>query len=355
MKARTRLLQLCAVAVVLALPAVLGAQQAVAKSPGIHQTNDAVYASIDKPNSTYTCALGISPNGRIVGVYKTHENPLPGALAYEPATGFLLEGFTFTDIAYQPFFGSVPSGGINATFPVKINAQGTIVGWWANQPQPASNEIGWVLEKGRFSVIRYDGAVPAEDPPIPANTPVITDLVSINSSGDLVGQLMYLKDETHPENNVVHGWFYDSNKYQFHLFDPPGSVLTFPGDMNDKGDIVGGYYRLRVDGEPEIVGFLMKKDGSFEDILVPAEWGAEAQWANGINSGGVVVGQYMVGPVPHGYTLNQGVFTQIDPPGAAGSWPMGINPAGVIVGCYGVLDNGMPRVHGYVRIPKGRL
>jgi hypothetical protein len=74
-----------------------------------------------------------------------------------------------------------------------------------------------------------------------------------------------------------------------------------------------------------------------------------------------MIGRYFVdfppyGQIPHAYVLSNSLFTSIDPPGAGGATPWGINPSGIIVGSYAVPDeHGMPRIHGFVRIPKGRL
>jgi hypothetical protein len=63
---------------------------------------------------------------------------------------------------------------------------------------------------------------------------------------------------------------------QFQIFDPQHSMLTFPGDISDKGEIVGRYYRPKGKDDVEIAAFLRQKDGSFQDIQVQPDWGAEA-------------------------------------------------------------------------------
>jgi hypothetical protein len=85
---------------------------------------------------------------------------------------------------------------------------------------------------------------------------------------------------------------------------------------------------------------------------VPPDWQAQAQAATAINSAGVIVGNYVKENAPHGFILNKGEYFPLDVPGAIGSMPYGISSAGIIVGIYASADMA---VHGYVRIPRGRL
>lgn len=334
-----------AMAALLWVPTLLDAQSAGTPSK-IAETRDFVYVTIDVPGSTLTCATGISPNGRIVGVYTTTPDPIPDCWNYNAQlTGFLLEGDRFTDLKYP-----VPPGRFDVTIPMKINAKGTIAGFWVSQPPPDSVEGGWVWEKGKFSEVQYAGAVP------PGGFRQITDVFGINSSGDMSGGVVYL--EKLDDWNGLHGWFYDASKGTFLSFDPEDCRFTFAYDINDRGDIAG---RCEPASGPAF-GFVRSKEGSIRRVAsVPEWWNALEQDARGINSAGVIIGSYFVefppyGLVPHGYVLSKGIFKPIDPPGVGGSTPWGINPAGVIVGSYAVLEeNGMPRIHGFVRIPKGRL
>ncbi|HYK89357.1 MAG TPA: hypothetical protein VE398_11335 [Acidobacteriota bacterium] len=192
--------------------------------------------------------------------------------------------------------------------------------------------------------VKYDGPVPqGEDPTVPQ----ITDVWGINSSGDMVGQLVYLKNRE--GWNSSHGWIYDRGERRFQFFDYPGGSWTIPVDINDRGDVVGSY---QPDGQIEpgpTLGFLLEKDGSYRSIAVPPEWAAQTQQTTGINSEGVMIGMYTQEGLPHGYILYRDRFIAFDPPGAIGSLPYGINPAGVVVGIYLSADFA---VHGYMRIPK---
>lgn len=348
MKLAMRYSQLAIMAALLSVPAALVAQPARI-APKIRETKDSVFVTIDVPGSTLTCALGISPNGAIVGVYTTDPNPFPDCLNYNPRlTGFLLEGDHFTDLRYP-----VPPGPFDVTIPMKINARGTIVGFWVSQPPFDSVEGGWVWEKGKFSEVKYAGAVPPDD----AGVPQITDVFGISSSGDMSGGVAYLKNRD--DWNGLHGWFYDANKRLFETFYPNGCYFTVSYDINDRGEIAGRCEPRQ--GEGPASGFVRSKEGIVEKVpSVPASWSAIEQDARGINSEGVIIGSYLAEfpgwpPVSHGYILSKGLFTPIDPPDALASTPWGINPAGIIVGSYGMFENGMPRLHGFVRIPKRGL
>jgi hypothetical protein len=82
------------------------------------------------------------------------------------------------------------------------------------------------------------------------------------------------------------------------IYDFPGSILTFNGGINPRGDIVGLY--------------------------------------TGTSN------------VSHSFLLSHGVYTGFDPPWATLSDASGINPAGIIVG---VFVDSANVAHGYIRTP----
>jgi probable HAF family extracellular repeat protein len=131
----------------------------------------------------------------------------------------------------------------------------------------------------------------------------------------------------------------------FTTIDPPGSVLTLAGGINDSGEIVGRY----TDGAGTVHGFLLS-NGVYSSFDVPGSTGFSA--GIGVNSNGQIVGDYYVNQTEHGYLLSGSTFTTIDPPGAHGTQAEGINTAGDIVGLYFAdppFQNGWSaQVHGFL-------
>ena len=116
--------------------------------------------------------------------------------------------------------------------------------------------------------------------------------------------------------------------YRFIKIDVPNSISTEARGINARGDIVGSY----TDANDVTHGFLLR-NGVFTNIDVP---GATATLgARGINARGDIVGNFTDGAsVQHGYLLRDGQFTQIDCPGASASFAFGVDNAGDITGSH---------------------
>jgi YVTN family beta-propeller protein len=116
--------------------------------------------------------------------------------------------------------------------------------------------------------------------------------------------------------------------YSFQTIDPPGSVITFPESVNNRGQIAGTYQ----DAAGVQHGFLRQGDGSFVAIDPP---GSVLTAAFGINEG-TVVGSWQASSVAfHGFRRSpSGVYTTVDFPRAADTTLTGINAPGRIVGQY---------------------
>jgi hypothetical protein len=110
--------------------------------------------------------------------------------------------------------------------------------------------------------------------------------------------------------------------------DLPGAAFTFPGDINNHGQIVG-------DGDGR--GFVTQDVVNFTPLLFP---GASATFPSGINDHGHIVGIYRVGGslIDHGFLYVQGTWTMIDYPGSQSTLPAKINCDGTIVGSYSLGD-----------------
>ena len=121
--------------------------------------------------------------------------------------------------------------------------------------------------------------------------------------------------------------------YSFQTIDPPGSVITFPESVNNRGQIAGTYQ----DAAGVQHGFLRQRDGSFVTIDPPD---SVLTAAFGINDEGTVVGQWQASSgALHGFTHSpSGVYTSMDFPGASHTGLTGINAPGRIVGQYDLGD-----------------
>jgi YVTN family beta-propeller protein len=121
--------------------------------------------------------------------------------------------------------------------------------------------------------------------------------------------------------------------YSFQAFDPPGSVDTVAGAVNNHGQIVGRFQDLA----GVIHGYLRQPDASFVTIDPP---GSILTIAYDINDAGVIVGVWQAsGGAFHAFTRTpEGSYTAADFPGAVGSEFTGINSHGITVGDYDLGD-----------------
>jgi uncharacterized membrane protein len=125
------------------------------------------------------------------------------------------------------------------------------------------------------------------------------------------------------------------NELTFAQIDFPRALGTVVFGFNDRGQIVG----TAPDAGGILHGFLLDS-GVFTQIDPP---GVVA--AYGINNRGQIVGQFFDGGSTHGFLLDDDAFTQIDFPGATATQAGRINNRGRIVGHF--LDAGQG-VHRYL-------
>ncbi|HWB04478.1 MAG TPA: hypothetical protein VG796_15730 [Verrucomicrobiales bacterium] len=142
-----------------------------------------------------------------------------------------------------------------------------------------------------------------------------------------------------------------SAQYTFTTIDSPGAASTYPGKINDVGQIVG----VHLDASRVQHSLLTDISATTFTVFDPPIGGPRpgggfgaVSGAAGINNLGQIVGFVQDATVPrtHGYTLINGVYSYYDHPnggteipgsGARGTGFDGINDAGVILGGY--IDN----------------
>ncbi len=261
----------------------------------------ATFTTIDVPGADQTAALGITPEGVIVGWSWNL-----GGVDH----GFLLSKGGLTAFDFQGAY----------TDPWDVNPAGEIVGLYLDSsfvPQ------GFLLSKGVFTTIEFPGAYS-------------TFALGINPQGDIVGR--YFDDSDALNNNLSHGFLLRNGV--FTTIDVPGYSGTAAVGIDPSGEIVGAI----VDSDKVTHHGYLLSNGRLTSIDFP---GASSTHAYGINLKGEIVGIYFdsVG-FPHGYLLSKGVFTSIDVPGSIMTWAQKINPAGDIVGFS--LDPDFIGAHGFL-------
>jgi probable HAF family extracellular repeat protein len=199
--------------------------------------------------------------------------------------------------------------------------------------KPAELSGAFVYRKGRYTPL---GTVPGQP---------ITGHLGLNNRGQIVGA--YLPDPAAP---TFRGFLRDK-RGDYERIDVPGAAGTFPSDINDRGSIAGIYSRDLV----RVQSFLRRPNGAITTVDVP---GASTTYVSGLNDRGAMVGCYLEDDrSPHGFLLERGVVTAIDPPGAnqdvtdCNISAMDINDRGQIVGYY---PDAQGTFHGFL-YHKGRF
>jgi uncharacterized membrane protein len=257
---------------------------------------------------------------------------------------FMTAGHLLTVIPVHAQDGAAPDlgtvttidvpGAIN-TFPFGINASGVIVGRYLTSGgtthgfvRTAADEVCTVDYPGTsFTIAGVTNVCTLDFPG--AN---FTAASGINDQGDITGWY------TLPGSGVRHGFLLKAGEAEATSFDPPGSVFTNAVGLNDRGDIVGRYCALAPcavlgSGHGSFRGFLLH-DGVFTDIEVP---GAIETTAFKSNARGQIVGGFQTSDLKEQiFLLSHGEFTAFAPPDGQ---PVsldngGINEHGDIVGSY---------------------
>ena len=206
-------------------------------SPGLVLAN-ATFKLVRYPKAPYTCAFGVSNDGKIAGLYtdingNTH--------------GFLLVGKTYTSLDYP---------GAVFTQATKVNNSGVVVGSYSD----GTTDHGFMWQSGTFTTIDYPGAS-------------FTSVNGINNSGVMVGSYI---------SGSFHGFSLSSGT--FTSIDYPGAAGTSATGINNAGQIVGTYFNT-----PYVDQGFTDFSGVFSTVDYP---GADISGLTGINDEGQVVGSW---------------------------------------------------------------
>ncbi len=146
---------------------------------------------------------------------------------------------------------------------------------------------------------------------------------------------------------AAHGYTYEYATGAITTIDYPGAGSTAAYGINDSGVIVGGFCVQGVAGCPIDLTLgsshaFMDDNGVFTQLDFP---GAELTTAFGINNAGAIVGIYTTTAVEHSFIYQNGVYADLNYPGANWTIAQGINNAGVVVGYY---QDTLDRVFGFM-------
>jgi len=164
-------------------------------------------------------------------------------------------------------------------------------------------------------------------------------LFSINNNGLAVGGYCISGASVCGDLSGNHGYTYDYATGTTTTIDYPGAATTVAYGINDSGGIVGGFCDQGTNGCPLDL-FLgsshafMDDNGVFTQLDFP---GANETTAFGVNSAGTVVGTYEINGTTttvHAFIYQNGQYTDINYPGANWSEARGINNTGIVVGHY---------------------
>jgi probable HAF family extracellular repeat protein len=208
--------------------------------------------------------------------------------------------------------------------------------------EPRSYAPVFVMDGKRFTFFDPPGPTPAGYP-----GPVAQDIVEINNRGQVVGGYKENLSDPRPEaaGAGFRGFLRDF-RGRFELIDVPRAAGTTPFDISDRGDIVGTY--SRTDSNTGLAqdkrGFLRDARGRYTTIRVP---GSLQTQAFGVNNRGQVVGEYLDRQgFYHGYRWQNGRFTTLDGPEGTGAAALDVNDRGQVVGAY--MPGGTDELRGFL-------
>jgi hypothetical protein len=197
---------------------------------GFLREKDGNFVTVDPPGSANTAPLSISAAGEITGYYADDNEALHGFLRRKD--GSIIE--------FDAPGASTNRG--QGTFPLAINAQGMIAGYFYAGP---SGVLHGFLRGS-------DGTFTVFDPPGSAGESAhasadregyvvrpVTAPLSVNTSGDIAG---YFGDAA----GVLHA-FIRSSRGSFSVFEAAnastnGGLGSFAQSMNDRGEVAGYYF-----------------------------------------------------------------------------------------------------------------
>jgi probable HAF family extracellular repeat protein len=277
-----------------------------------HPLQSYKFTSLEYPGASRTDAAGVNNAGQIVG-------------SWTDASG-AAHGFLLSDGVFQSF--DVP--GALGTHPHDINDSGTIVGSYTRMPtgnQVCCESYGFIrTPDGQYFTVDH----PTTNSEIP-----VTWLFGINNVGQMVGGYNEF-DQAVPNTSShgIHSFLLEGETFTPIDFPFAARVhipVTFASDINDAGDIVGGY---NDDTEFQSRHGFVLRNGTYETLDMPA---SSLTDLFSVNNVGEIVGESTTcGSFAFLYSLKRGFScipeTSRIKPRVALSLAFGLNDAGQFVG-----------------------
>jgi hypothetical protein len=255
--------------------------------------------------------------------HQTPGEPEPPAVTLR---GFLRERDAELTVAEPP--------GATATKPGGLNNRGELVFKYLDTE---GTQHGAVLSRGRYRPVEVPGAS-------------VTAPLSQNDRGEIVGNYLDAAGASHGFLRTSRGTYstIDHPDASGTVLDTPGTIVT---NINNRGEMVGIYA-----AEGRLVGFVRDRHGHFTTIDRP---GSAATYLGDINDRGQVVGgssqvgaeELLLGSDIDAFVLQRGVYTSVEVPGAVGTALNGINNRGEMAGTS--IDS-QGTSHGFLRTSGGR-
>ncbi|HXF12473.1 MAG TPA: hypothetical protein VN517_04935 [Terriglobales bacterium] len=239
--------------------------------------------TINAPAGTKPTPTDLNDNGAVAGLLGT------GSGANFRIKGFFQSGGKFTSFNFP---------GARDTVPMDLTKSGVIVGSF--DTTTGNGQRAFKLQNGVFRQVTIPGFPDA---------PAIA--TGVNELGDIAGQFN--------GNGSDFGFLLHNGKLTILSFSGAAGG-TFPTSINNSGVIVG-FYHLTEEGDVDH-GFMWKA-GVFTNLRTPS---GGALRPEKISDRGDIVGTYIDSNLKeHGFALDGGRFSTIDPPGSLDTKILALN------------------------------
>jgi hypothetical protein len=231
------------------------------------------------------------------------------ALLFLAASGKVAAGSRASVVNANLTFTTIDVPGAAVTEINGINSAGDMAGFYGQST--CGPDSGFLYSNGAFTYFNYPGQT-------------LTVAAGINDSGLIVGSATQNCDR----RGTVVGYLYDGTT--FTTLQDGGNTATYGYGINNSGIVVG-----EVGSLDYTRGFRLITNGQYRILHFPGIY--INAFASGINNRGAIVGTTISGNTNTAYIYQNGIFSNIDFPGAVQTEGLGINDHGIVVGWYALV------------------